>query len=396
MQKIAFISANEHVPWGGSEDCWAKAAEKFVRRGVAVSVSVMDFGVPVRQVEELRSAGCRIVYRKLPTLAQRFRRHCLFGPDYPQMQVKEVAQGTELVVVTVGGTLAGLAWLEALKEFGFPYAIIVQSASELWWPSDDRCERYAAAYEGAEAVYFVSGANREIVRRQFTTPLERAKVIRNPFNVRYDAQVPWPEESHDVLSLACVARLEAPQKGQEMLIDAMSMPRWRSRNVRVTFYGNGLNERTLHRVAKLSNLESIDFGGFTCDIEKLWGRHHALILCSRFEGMPLALVEAMLCGRAAIVTNVGGNCELVRDGVNGFVAKAPAVEFIDEALNRAWENRGRLKAMGERAAKDVRQWVSADPTEDFVQELLQLVGETGGAKRPVSGSASKQKAEAIA
>jgi glycosyltransferase involved in cell wall biosynthesis len=85
--------------------------------------------------------------------------------------------------------------------------------------------------------------------------------------------------------------------------------------------------------------------------------------------MPLTVVEAMLCGRPCIVTDVAGNRELVRDGINGFLAKAPTVDFLDEAMDRAWRSLGRLRDMGERAAVDVRQWVSADPAEDFVQEL---------------------------
>ena len=55
----------------------------------------------------------------------------------------------------------------------------------------------------------------------------------------------------------------------------------------------------------------------------IWAEHHALVLPSRFEGMPLVVVEAMLCGRPCIVTDVGGNAELIRDGINGFLAKAP-------------------------------------------------------------------------
>ncbi len=89
--------------------------------------------------------------------------------------------------------------------------------------------------------------------------------------------------------------------------------------------------------------------------------------------MPLTLVEAMLCGRACIVTDVGGSRELVRDDVNGFLAKAPTAELLDEAMNRAWESRGRLREMGGRAAEDVRKWVSADPAEDLVRELEALV-----------------------
>ena len=81
----------------------------------------------------------------------------------------------------------------------------------------------------------------------------------------------------------------------------------------------------------------------------------------------------MLCGRPGIVTDVAGHRELIRDGVNGFLAKAPTVELLDEAMNRAWDARRRLQDIGSAAARDVRQWVSADPAEDFVRELTILV-----------------------
>jgi glycosyltransferase involved in cell wall biosynthesis len=369
-KRFAFISANEWAPWGGSEVCWAAAAERLVRRGAAVSVSVKHWDRSVKEIERLQSAGCKIFYRPKATLLRRARR-ALTGREDACKLVAKLGNESDLVVVSQGNTHEGFPWLEAARAQRVPYAIIVQAASENWWQPDDIGERLAVCYEGARAVYFVSEANMSLVRRQFTTPLERARVIRNPFNVRYNAQPPWPDSS-DGLSLACVARLEILQKAQDLLIKVLSLPHWRSRNVKLTFVGSGMNDRILHRLVEMSELENIEFASFVDDIERLWSQHHALVLASRYEGMPLALVEAMLCGRPCIVTDVGGNRELVRDGANGFLAKAPTVEFLDEAMNRGWDNRHRLREMGERAASDVRQWVSADPTEDFVRDLVAL------------------------
>jgi glycosyltransferase involved in cell wall biosynthesis len=122
-------------------------------------------------------------------------------------------------------------------------------------------------------------------------------------------------------------------------------------------------------------LTSVDFRRPTDDIEGVWSKHHALVLPSRFEGMPLVVVEAMLCGRPCIATDVGGNRELIRDGVNGFLAKAPTVELFDEALSRAWENRHRLKEIGQQAACDVRKWVSSNPGGDLARELAMVAGD---------------------
>jgi hypothetical protein len=58
------------------------------------------------------------------------------------------------------------------------------------------------------------------------------------------------------------------------------------------------------------------------------------------------------------------------------MAKAPTVELLDEAMNRAWESRARLKEMGRAAAHDVRQFVSRDPGGDLARELAAVAGDT--------------------
>jgi glycosyltransferase involved in cell wall biosynthesis len=167
--------------------------------------------------------------------------------------------------------------------------------------------------------------------------------------------------------------LEVITKGQDLLLEVMGLPHWRQRNVQISLIGKGVNERVLRQRAEQLKLTSIEFSGYSNDIEEVWSKHHALVLPSRQEGMPLTLVEAMLCARSVIVTDVGGNRELVQDGINGFLAKAPTVELLDEAIGRAWESRSRLREMGERAASDVRKWVSKDPSEEFAQELESLL-----------------------
>ena len=372
MRRIAFIAANETVSWGGSEHCWSAAAERLARQGVRVHVSYKSWGAPIEQIEHLRSLGCRIFLRPTPSLPERIQRKILLPNGYPRHHVNEIGAAADLTVISQGGSYDGITWMEAARAEGLRYAVITQSANEEWWPIDSVGEQLAACYEGASAAYFVSQSNLDLVRLQLVTPLTYGCVIRNPFNVPYDAAPPWPGDPSDSLSLASVARLDAVQKGQDLLVKILDRPHWRARKIHLTLAGTGITERALQKIVANFNLPNVQFAGFVENIEQFWGRHHALLLASRFEGMPLALVEAMLCGRACIATDVGGNPELIRDGVNGFLAKAAAVDLLDEAMNRAWENRHRLREMGEAAANDVRQWVSPDPTGDFVRELEAL------------------------
>ena len=102
-------------------------------------------------------------------------------------------------------------------------------------------------------------------------------------------------------------------------------------------------------------------GGFSNNIEEVWREHHALVLPSRFEGNALAMIEAMLCGRMPIVTDVGRVTELVDDNRSGFIAPAATAELIDDALERAWQRRHEWQQMGAIAAADIRHRHSLRP-----------------------------------
>lgn len=365
--------ANEGNRWGGSEPLWSLAAEKLARAGNKVHVSVKDWGSPLPQIERLRAAGCTIFPRKpfgpLPyRIAQRF----FPLPTYKFLHLRSISKASDLIVISQSENTDGLEWMEAARAAGRKYAVIAQSAVVYWWPPDPIAERLATAYDNAAAAYFVSQAILDLTALQVGNSSRNAKVVRQPFNVPYDARPPWPAANGDQLRLAFVGRLDIVSKAQDILLQVLALPHWRQRNLQLSLVGDGPYQRVLRRITKDLQLTNVHFLGASDDIEDVWKRHHVLVLPSRFEGMPLVVIEAMLCARPCIVTDVGGNTELVRDGVNGFLAKAPTVEFLNEAMERAWQSRDCLQEMGQRAALDVRTWVSPDPAEDFARELMRL------------------------
>jgi glycosyltransferase involved in cell wall biosynthesis len=257
-------------------------------------------------------------------------------------------------------------------EAGIPYVSICQANYEYWWPEDQRADVVRRAYRGCVKSFFVSDRNRRLFETQIGEPLASAEVVRNPFNVSYDASPPWPDAS-DTLRLACVGRLEPKAKGQDLIVEVLSREKWRRRPIHVSFFGSGPCLDNLRRLVAGHQLAStVAFGGHVPDVESIWKTHHALLLPSRYEGLPLALVEAMLCGRFGIVTDVAGNAEIVDDNVSGFVACMPTAAQLDEAMERAWVRREEWQRIGHVAADSIRRHVPRDPAAIFAKKLLAL------------------------
>lgn len=372
-----FVSTVDSVPWGGSEELWSLAALRLCEQGHRVGVCVADWQPPHPRLQKLAAAGGFVHFRRSPrSLWRRVRsRLARTGqPDFPTVQARNWIKqsGPGLVCISQGGNGDGLKWMKWCAENGLPYAIITQSNSEFAWFGDEWAAELRQGYESAKAVFFVSEANRLMLEDQISARLTNASVVKNPYNVPFDCQIAWPGQP-EPLSLACVARLEPPAKGHDLLLRVLAQEKWKGRNLNVHLYGKGIGENTIRRLIALHKLTNVFLEGHVDSVVDIWKKCHALVLPSRYEGLPLALVEAMLCRRPAIVTTAGGNAELCQDEITGFVAAAPTVQLLDESLERAWNNRGRLQKMGEQARLHAIQCIPRDPVADFCQALTNAI-----------------------
>ena len=146
------------------------------------------------------------------------------------------------------------------------------------------------------------------------------------------------------LRLACVGRLEAGHKGQDILFEILARPTWLARRWHLNLYGDGPNKHGLMRLSdRLGLNDRVTFAGHVSAIEEVWSANHALIMPSRHEGLPLTIVEAMLCGRPVVATNVGGIKELIDDGVTGFLADAPTTDSVQNCVRAVLDKTNRTR-----------------------------------------------------
>ena len=185
-----------------------------------------------------------------------------------------------------------------------------------------------------------------------------------------------------VIEMACVGRLQVADKGQHLLLAALSEEPWRSRPFRLSFYGEGPDRKYLEELVEFYCLgDKVCLAGHTSDVAGIWKRSHLAVQPSFVEGAPQSLLEAMLCRRPCVATAVSGIPEWVEEGKTGFLAEAPTVHHLRLALERAWENRHRWAEMGEAAREACLAKRDPDPAGTLLELLLKAAEREGKAEK---------------
>lgn len=158
-----------------------------------------------------------------------------------------------------------------------------------------------------------------------------------------------PEESLIVWS----GRLD-PIKGFEEMLEALALVR-RTHRARLLLAGEGAYRPTVEALVRRLTLEdAVTLLGERRDVPRLLKSADLYLFCSRTEGLPNALIEAMAAGLPIVATKVPGCRDLIRDGESGVLVKSRDAADIAAAVTRLLDDRARAAALG-RAA---RAWVS--------------------------------------
>jgi len=385
MRKIVIVSTCAE-DWGGSEELWGKSIPTLQEAGFAIAavkyyinrqhpefIKLSSRNVELIEIFPKTAISAR-VKKKIIKVAQ----EVAIGLKWTQPKPEDFSnfitilknQDPSLVIISQGINFDGLKLAYQCSLLKIPYVLIAQKAVDFYWPHKDDRAFMLEALQKAERNYFVSHHNLRLTEEQFGKRLPNGQVIFNPVKLSGNI-VPFPQ-SKEVYKLACLGRLFLLDKGQDLLIRILSEPKWRDRPVTVSFIGKGTDEAALKDMAALLNVTNVDFKGQVEDIEAMWKDYHALVLPSRSEGLPLSMVEAMAAGRPVIISNAGGNSELVEEGVTAFIGY-PNEESFGEAMERAWNRRQEWEEMGKKGARHVEKNVPKFPEKVFARLIIELL-----------------------
>ena len=150
-----------------------------------------------------------------------------------------------------------------------------------------------------------------------------------------------------------VGRLAA-EKGPDVFIRMASFVHAEVPDAYFVLVGDGPLRASLARlVAQLGLGSNVKFAGLQRGMRSIYQSLALFVSASHSEGMPLALMEAMACSRAAVATQVGGVVDVVQDGTTGLLARANDPEHLGAGVISLLNDRPRREAMGRAAQQRI-------------------------------------------
>jgi glycosyltransferase involved in cell wall biosynthesis len=238
--------------------------------------------------------------------------------------------------------------------------------------------------KNADAVTAVTGAIVDTLVRDYGIERSLVRVIGNGADLPDDEhEAPlarrWRERflATPLKPLWVVAGRLEEQKGHDVLLDAL-VPLLRiGLDFTLAVAGDGSRRGWLEqRALSLGLSPRVQFVGQLDDVGGLLAAADGVILPSRWEGLPLVLLEAMARGRPIVATAVGGVADAIEDGVTGTLVPANDVDALAAALEALHRRADRAWRLGHAAAELARARFSwhavVDEFESVYDEVLGL------------------------
>ncbi|MBV9081965.1 MAG: glycosyltransferase family 4 protein [Acidobacteriaceae bacterium] len=226
-------------------------------------------------------------------------------------------------------------------------------------------ERIAALAGGK--IITVSQANTEMaLKRSITDPSSIICIWNGVPDVSFRAA----PGSRRCITLITTARF-AKQKDHSLLLRAMAQV---SGNWRLLLVGDGPTRTSVEQEAvELGLTDKVQFLGDRSDVARLLAEADIFVLPSKWEGLPLSILEAMRAGLPVVATDIGGVAEAVADGVTGYLTTLGDVMQLSDRVQKLIALPELITHMGclgrQRYERDFR-------VETMVQKTLAVYRET--------------------
>lgn len=157
-----------------------------------------------------------------------------------------------------------------------------------------------------------------------------------------------------------VGRITHSVKGQDILIKALKECKNKGINFVCNFVGGvySYDKESFEYLKDLVNdlelSKNINFLGNRNDVPKLLTDADLFVLPSRYEGMPVSLLEAMASNLPVIASNISGSNDLISNGENGLLFESENVQDLADKIQYLYENKNIREELVQNAYKFVQ------------------------------------------
>lgn len=373
--RIACVSTILGYPWGSPDRLWTDLALRAQARGDRVFLGISALTADHSAVRQLCAQGAELFVRPANSIFLGARdglaRRLPWRRDH-YLETRLARFDPDVVLLTQGATYDALAehhlvhWLQAS---GVPYVVVCHNNAAGAGPTAGEIAELRKFLSSAVHTLFVSTHNLHLAEQHLGVVLPRTRVIQNPLAVSAPA-TPSPATGSPVPILGSVGRIDLFHKGIDLLLEAVAgLP---PRSMRLVFTGRCEDPAALSTLLtrhRLQDSVKVCAPVPAHQVAEAYGGLELFLLTSRYEGCASAMIEALMCGRPVLATDVGGVSDWIDDGVNGYLVPAITAESIRSTLVRALADRARWPVMG--AAARARFDRQHDP--DPVVSLLDLM-----------------------
>ena len=364
MRSVFFLSLMNSDSWGGSEEIWFRSALHLAQKGYKVAVCCFNWPGKQNKLDRLTSAGC-----ELHLLPGRNETTSLWHKIKLKAAIKKLPiEYYDEVIINQGG------WKD-----------IVHGP---WKNTYSRCKTYSLVYHNYDreklspgkkqlmtqwvrnAKTNIGDASRIFIEIAKTNSIliPNQRVLFNPITFTSpDQYTPFVNSVDDRLNFIVLAQLDLKRKAQDILIKALSAEKWKARNWQLHIYGKGNDADSLAKMIEIAGLnDKIFLKGYSKDIPGVLSWSHVLLQLTHIDAMPISVTEAMAMSRTVIASNVGDMPLWINDDVNGWIANEVTAAAVDVVLEKAWQNRHKLEAMGKESFNIFTKKYPADPVNYFL------------------------------
>ena len=217
-----------------------------------------------------------------------------------------------------------------------------------------------------DAIVAVSGSVRDYVRRDLRIGEPRLVMIHNGIRAQESVAV---ARADGALTFITVGRL-AEVKNQVLMLEAFARVAREHAGARLRIIGDGPERGALEAQVRRLGLDGrVELLGFRGDIEALLAEAHVFLMSSHYEGISIAILEAMRARLPVVASRVGGVPDTVADGRSGILFADGDEEGMAEAMGRLARSRSERESMGEEGFRRLRDEFSIESTVDKYYDL---------------------------